>query len=147
MLSRAQRLALKAVGVEDVWVDKGHNWIGKRLRRFFGRKKYGADGTIVKWLLLLLLVTLRCSIWCMMTVRVIHRASTQPSTLSIRAQLLNHTHCPSPSHPLLFPSLACAGDEEDLEAHEVKLAMKCFNQKLERSEAKEKGLLFEVAKL
>ena len=39
------------------------------------------------------------------------------------------------------------GDEEDLEAHEVKLAMKCFNQKLERSEAKEKGLLFEVAKL
>ena len=43
--------------------------------------------------------------------------------------------------------LPCTGDEEDLEAHEVKLAMKCFNQKLERSEAKEKGLLFEVAKL
>ena len=108
VLSRAQRLALKAVGVEDVWVDKGHNWIGKRLRRFFGRKKYGADGTIVKWLP-------PSSVGDPALFHMVHDDGTR-YTHGISADLHTLTppapshspiphNCPSPSHPpLLLPS-------------------------------------------
>ena len=33
---------------EDVWMEKGHVWLGKRLRRFFDGVP--SDGTLVKWM-------------------------------------------------------------------------------------------------
>ena len=38
----------EAVVEEDVWMEKGHVWLGKRLRRFFDGVP--SDGTLVKWM-------------------------------------------------------------------------------------------------